>query len=499
MDVTQCPSPGSPGHHSTQESMEEDNSDSTAPATKPVLRPKNGEPSRDARNNERFLHFLTVTSKLLTIFYQLVPIILVIIILVVHFFKRNETLVLLETFDVHLRSEAAGFNGGSLANKLLDQINLMREKTPRVSKGIDYIPLSQMDQVDWEIEVGGVSAKSFSRYIRERLGPNVRRVLGETVIENDHAFVTVRIPGQSSRTFEGKTKNLDRVMRQAAGYVLLAFDPYVLAVNLLGVDQAACLETIKHILKNDPRSDDASAYDLWGRLLADQGNYKAAHAKYENAIKLDSNSAEIYSNWGAVYYKEKNYKAAHAKYEIAKRLNPRLAPVYFNEGLTFAEEGKHTEEIRAYQKATTLDPLLRDAYFSWAFALRDLGKREDEITMLEKTIELDPRYSDAYIELGFTLREQQKYPAAAEKLEKAIEIDPKSVRGHYYLGLVYERLEKYDKAIGAFEQVIILDPSGSFARGLKEYIARLREKLHASSGISDSKKAARQKSIKPKF
>jgi len=311
--------------------------------------------------------------------------------------------------------------------------------------------------------VGGVSTKSFISYIRERLGPNVRRVLGETVFDNDHVFVTVRIPGQSSRTFEGKTKDLDRVMRQAAGHVLLAFDPYVLVVNLFDVDQAACLETIKHILKNDPRSDDASAYDLWGRFLANQGNYKAARAKDE----------------------------------IAKRLNPRLAPVYFNEGLTFAEEGKHTEEIRAYQKATTLDPLLRDAYFMWAFALRDLGKREDEITMLEKTIELDPRYADAYVELGFTLREQQKYPAAAEKLEKAIEIDPKSVRGHYYLGLLYERLEKYEKAIGAFEQVMILDPTESFARGLKEYIARLREKLHASSGISDSKKAARQKS-KPK-
>lgn len=424
-----------------------------------------------------FLDRLNLISKCFTIFYQTLPVIVILIILVAASLQAKKTAVLIEPFEVPTSLAELGYSGRSMSNKLLDEINSVRSRTTRSLKAIGFAPLWHVEKTELDIQIAGMSTRSFFRYLREQIGLNINRVTGEVTLQGDKISLGIRMSDQPGKTFSGELREVESLVRSAATHVLLYYDPYALAVNQFETDKNACLDTIKHILRNAPTSDDASAYDLWGRLLTHQKNYVAAHAKYELATKLDPKSAEIYSNWGSVYYQEQNYNAAHAKYERAIKLKPRLSALYFNQGAVFAAENKHNEEILAFTKAISLDPLFRDAYFQLAFASRAIGKREEEIRMLEKVIEIDPAYLPAHEELGSSLRELGKFPEALGISQKAILLNPRSGKGYYDLGLVYERIGNMKTAIHSYEQSMKHEPDGEYSRRAREHVARLRKKV----------------------
>jgi tetratricopeptide (TPR) repeat protein len=361
-------------------------------------------------------------------------------------FKKDS--VVIEAFEVPEELQKQGYTGRALANKLLDQINFIKETTRTARESREFLPADAMASIEVEIAGTGVSLKSVLQYVKEFFGHSPTRIVGEVTLQGDRdqLYLTIRVIGKPSKTISGTLANLNETLLEAAEHIYKRTDPYTLASYLYSKYQQErsleILKSIQYCLHHDPPEDDHWAYNLWGLVLRHQKDYDGAIAKYKKAIELDPQFALAYNNWGLVLYDQKDYDGAIAK----------------------------------YKKAIELDPQFALAYNNWGLVLRHQKDYDGAIAKYKKAIELDPQFAFAYNNWGNVLYDQKDYDGAIAKYKKAIEIDPQLAPVYYNLGLAYRDYGQQDEAIKACKQVLELKPDPELTDKVKKLINELIKK-----------------------
>lgn len=388
-------------------------------------------------------------NRLRTIVTDLIIIGLVILfttILINDLFFRKEP-IHIEPFEVTRDLENQGYSGRVVANKLIDQLNEIGEKSKEKVTRIytyssrigrtkqtafiepsEFIPGgSDTKQIDMEIPGARISVNSVSQFIKRFFGKKLITVAGEVVNQDNKLFVTTRVNEKASEPFKGE--NLDDILHQTAEHIYKCIKPFVIAqYYLANNNEPKCLETIQFIISQEPGDDDVLAYTLWGYILAKQQKYEEAIDKFEKATKLNLTFADVYVNWGGVLVEQRKYDEAIEKYKKVIDLDPRLAAFAYGVwGAVLVEQEKYDEAIEKLKKAIKLDPKFASAYVNWGSALVEQGKYDEAIEKYQKAIELDPRFAPAYGNWGDVLGRQGKYDEAIEKYQKVIEIDPEGL------------------------------------------------------------------------
>ncbi|MCY7363398.1 MAG: hypothetical protein LH629_15225, partial [Ignavibacteria bacterium] len=106
--------------------------------------------------------------------------------------------VIIEPFQVPLDLEKQNITGQALVNKLMDQIEIIKEKTDTSYKNLDFKPVFFDSQLEIVIPGSGISLKSLLLNFKNFLGKKQTRISGEVVLLNGKIFLTIRVMGEPS-------------------------------------------------------------------------------------------------------------------------------------------------------------------------------------------------------------------------------------------------------------------------------------------------------------
>ena len=81
-----------------------------------------------------------------------------------------------------------------------------------------------------------------------------------------------------------------------------------------------------------------------------RGQFSAAIAGYDEAIRLDPNYARAYNNRGLVYQAKGDLNRAIADFSEAIRLTPTVGAGYINRGMAYAKRGRGRQGHRGLQR-----------------------------------------------------------------------------------------------------------------------------------------------------
>jgi tetratricopeptide (TPR) repeat protein len=338
--------------------------------------------------------FNTLADLLDTIRRILISILIIILFIVfarLIYEEFSRDAVVIEVIEVPEELQALGFTNRAMANRLLDQINLISEKATSTREARQFLTIDAIAPIEAEIPGAGLSLKSTLRSLKELYGYPPIYITGEVTqpgAENQ-LYVTIRVVGKSPKTISGTLTSLDSTLLKAAEHIYEQTDPFTLAAYLKNDDQSErSINTIRYIVDHEPLDDDPWAYNLWGIILSNQKDYAGAITKYQKAIILAPEFALPYCNRGLAYSRQGNLEAAITDYDKAIELNSEHATSYLNRGIAHFRQGNLEAAITDYDKAIELKPKYDIAYFDRGLAYSRQGNKEAAIADFQKVYEL---------------------------------------------------------------------------------------------------------------
>ena len=236
-----------------------------------------------------------------------------------------------------------------------------------------------------------------------------------------------------------------------------------------------------------------------------QGQYTAAIADFDTAIRLNPDYTDAYMWRGIVKYELEERAAALADFDIvtqlkiqirlqnrktkrenlgqdatviadfntAIRFNPDNASIYMWRGIVRNELGQHVAAIADSDTAIRLNPNFVSAYNCRGNAKTRLGQYNAAIADYDTAIRLAPHFALSYSHRAWIKTELGQYEDAIADCDKAIYLEPDSVPAYYTRGFIKGKLGLYDVALADFDTAIRLAPHFALPysyRGVAKYM-----------------------------
>lgn len=133
-----------------------------------------------------------------------------------------------------------------------------------------------------------------------------------------------------------------------------------------------------------------------GRVLLNEGDYRAAIDAYAKVIELDPTFGDAYYNRGLAYINLGLYDRALADMDAAIRINPDDADVYLNKGMIYLTMEEPYLAQSNYEEAIRVDPQSANGHLGRGAARFDLGQYKGSIDDFNEAIRLAPNLGFAY-------------------------------------------------------------------------------------------------------
>src|SRR5207249_3594570 len=158
-----------------------------------------------------------------------------------------------------------------------------------------------------------------------------------------------------------------------------------------------------------------------------------AVSKFTDAIKLDPKNYSAHNNRGLSYREKGDFDAAIADFNSALKIKPDWF-VYYNRGIAYYEKKKSDSAVADFSKALKLNPKETnqrvDCLIGRARAYFDKEEAEPAMKDLNAVIKLDQRRSDAYVLRGILYKVRHEYQKSLDDYERAVGLDPTDPRSY---------------------------------------------------------------------
>jgi len=344
---------------------------------------------------------------------------------------------------------------------------------------------------DIEVPTTHTSIKSIIRYLQEfpplryvqrLLGFGPTRINGFAVVESGKMNLVVSIAKRDGgnalqRSFSGPASDTERILTDAAEYVLQELDPEILAFYFYQkrkMDDA--LAQVQYWIYHDPKRSHI-AFALWSSILIDQGRFQEAVAKAEQAVgspnaKTARDQAIVYNTMGrALLYRYKlSGSGAQERepqndpmkwFDKATEIDPTFALPYNNRGSIYVDKKLYAQAIEQFKEAMKRDPDFAYAYYNLALAERADGSGTGSFSsdsLYRIAFKIDPNDADIPINLGNLLMHSDppQLEKAIEMFQQAIKLDDADFDAWSNLGSASEALGDQQQS----ESSKILDGAG---------------------------------------
>ena len=238
--------------------------------------------------------------------------------------------------------------------------------------------------------------------------------------------------------------------KEIADYKQKALDAYMAALNEVDPDE----DFLNRILTLNP--DSVTALYIYGKLLAERGDYLGADMRFHQAMDKDPNYVPAYVGSGDMAVKEKVYDAAVKQYSKALELKPNDFSVMGKLASVYLITDKLDDADKLLQEMAKIDPedtqlIIYQGDLAYkrlvkAIAERDAIKKKGDLTaddqarLTQLNKEIDALYARAL----------DRYQTASNKTG--------SLDVLIKLGKLYLAYGKLDDAQSSFEQVVRRSP-----------------------------------------
>jgi tetratricopeptide (TPR) repeat protein len=326
----------------------------------------------------------------------------------------SSTDIAMEPIRVPQTLEEAGFTSIVMTRMLTDDLRKLNEAAEYEESGLkleNNFTLMSFSSYEDFFGLSGLVAAT------RALTKGVRFFVNGDVTGNDKGLVfRARVLDSSSTdpvtefALQGDPEHVPELVANAARQIMVAIDPYVLALNSYGEELRArhwdfseTREILRKHIETPPIEDNYLAFELIGRM-------HQARAELDTTLTPQDQQAE--SDKALEYL-----QAAYVQ-------NPEDYYTNFHLGEVYAERGQYR---------------LADKY-------------------LAKTIQLDPNDIDSRRSWAQILEKQGRFRDAAFQYVAAVELAPDDAALHSSLATAYLKLDRPDAARAQWERAHVLDP-----------------------------------------
>ncbi len=243
---------------------------------------------------------------------------------------------------------------------------------------------------------------------------------------------------------------------------------------------------LKNALKENNKNLPAQL--LFAKLLQQAGEYKAAEAAYEGALKMGAGKIEVAAPLAHVYLQQGNVR------QLLETITPEgLPPIAQAEVLTLrgsamAMQGQFANALRAFTEARALDPRSALPNIAEAPVQQRMGDPAKAKTLARQATEMAPQNYNAWYQLGTILYTTGDAPAALIAFDKAIALSPKHVDSRVSRVSALLTLKRQDDAAAELKFLKdegVKEPRASFMRAMLT-----AERVNAKAAQADYTEAA---------
>ena len=212
----------------------------------------------------------------------------------------------------------------------------------------------------------------------------------------------------------------------------------------------------RHILETHPASFDCR--HLLGVITYQRGDYAAAVAQIDLALKINSDVADAHLNRGNALKKLKRLDEALDSYDTAATLKPDDPTILNSRGSTLRELKRFSDALADFDAAIARKPDFSEAFNNRGNTHKDLERYDRADADFAQAIALNHNNADAYSNRGNLNKARGRYDAALADYDKAIAIAPRNAEAFYNRGTAMLGLDRPEAALADFERALALRP-----------------------------------------
>ncbi|MGE5110932.1 MAG: tetratricopeptide repeat protein [Acidobacteriaceae bacterium] len=234
----------------------------------------------------------------------------------------------------------------------------------------------------------------------------------------------------------------------------------LLLFALLGAAIGVTAQSMAYATPAVQASDSAPAVFAEAQRLSQQGKFDEAIAKLQ-VLKTQSPLPKgLEHEIGIAYYKKGDYQAASAAFEGALKENPSDSEATQLLGLSYYLAGKPQQAIPYLEKVQTWFPRANvDGSYILGICYIQSKRYDDARHAFGKMFDVPPDSASSYLFTARMLLRQEYDPIAEEYALKATTLDPKLPGAHFLLGELHLYKSRIPDAISDFQQELALNPS----------------------------------------
>jgi tetratricopeptide (TPR) repeat protein len=371
----------------------------------------------------------------------------------------------IQSFQVPKHLEESGLTGTVLAQKIMDEVAIIKNSTTIKSDSVKFDAALKPD-IDMSVMGIGFSLETVFYYARRIMGKKERSVSGDLTHIGNEMELTLRFsdaPKIRVTNYEVNLpveKRVKKLMGGAAEKILRWSDPYRLATFYYTKNRdEESLNVARMMLKKRP-NDHKWAYLAWGNLLRKQKDYGGAVEKYKKAIEIDPNFIAPLRNVAWSYYSDKNYKKALPYFEklVAMETEPdKLASIWEGAAACYFYQKNNKKTAEAYEKSIQTDPKNLDRYVNYAgFKLSVQKDTAGAMKLLDQAQKSVPESAETYMILATMTYLKKDMKKVLSLVNKALEMDPDNYVALQYAMSIEFYIKEYDQTTQTGRKILLL-------------------------------------------
>lgn len=256
---------------------------------------------------------------------------------------------------------------------------------------------------------------------------------------------------------------------------------------------------LNYILNIQPKN--LPALEIFGIILASQGNQELAIKYFEKITKINPNYAQAWFNLGTAQFELGNFKKSIIAFDKSISLESNNHKSWLNKGAALAKLGLYENSIESFEKSIILNPDNSESFLNLGNVFFDISRYEDALLFYKKAIDIEPNSSEAWSGRAIVFRKLGQYENALDSIDKSLGIMPESSKSWANKGNILADLNRFFEAEECFRKAVSYDALNLDAHSNLIFNSNYLKDFSPQNALSEAKVFGRKVSelSKPKF
>ncbi len=189
------------------------------------------------------------------------------------------------------------------------------------------------------------------------------------------------------------------------------------------------------------RGDYVPALIEMGMLRANQQKTAEAARYFARSVKTDPGSVTAYENWGFMEQNEGNWNQAISRYQTAANLQQNGPADYFYHAVSLVAALQGSQSVELFNAAVHMDPNFWQARYLFGRELASEGKIEEAQAQFSEVIHIRPDFTPGHLNNGIALANLGRLDEAIKEFQMTLHLNPSNTAARQNLDAVQANIQ----------------------------------------------------------